>query len=85
MRRRCIVDSETLAESDARELQRLLAATNLRHLHRDGEPIAPGPDMFYYRISVEDGAEKYTVRVSDVEMSEEVRRLVAWLREKASA
>jgi hypothetical protein len=85
MRRRGIVDSQTLTESDAHELERLVAATNLTRLHRDDEHTEVEPDMFSYRIELEDGTKKYTVRVSDAEMSPELRRLIAWVKERSTA
>jgi hypothetical protein len=83
MRRRCMVDSQSLTAPDARELERLIAATDFAHLSQIRAPLEPRPDMFYYRICVEDGAEKYALHVSDAEMSEGLRRLLNWLKAKA--
>jgi hypothetical protein len=83
MRRRCVVDSQNLTEPDAKELERLLEATDLKGMRQNRDPVAPMPDMFSYRIDVENGPEKYTVRVSDAEMSEELSRLIAWLKENS--
>jgi hypothetical protein len=83
MRRQCIVESQDLSKPDADELECLLQAADLKALHQNRDPIPRMPDMFSYRINVEDGSEKYAVRFSDAEMSEELSRLVAWLKEKS--
>ena len=83
MRRRCVVDSQSLTAQDARELERLVAATDFARLSQICAPLEPRPDMFYYRICVEDGAEKHVLRVSDAEMPEGLRRLLNWLKAKA--
>src|SRR5215472_14204885 len=82
MRRRCAVDSQSLTEPDAEELGRLIAAADFAHLSQIRAPLEPRPDMFYYRICVEDGAEKHTLCVSDAEMSEGLRQLLNWLKSK---
>ncbi|MBV8102685.1 MAG: hypothetical protein JOZ31_26390 [Verrucomicrobia bacterium] len=83
MRRRCVVDSQSLTEPDARELERLLQATDLKDVNQHRDPVLPMPDMFSYKIDVEDGPEKYTVRVSDAQMSEALSHLITWLKEKS--
>jgi hypothetical protein len=83
MRRRWFVDSESLTTQGAQELEHLVAAADLTHLSQLRTPPQPRPDMFYYRIDLEDGAQKHSLRISDIEMPERVRQLLNWLKAKA--
>jgi hypothetical protein len=82
MRRRWVVDSESLTTQDAQELERLIAAADLTHLSQLRASPEPRPDVFYYRVDLEDGAQKHSLRFSDTDMPERLRQLLNWLRAK---
>src|SRR5262245_38584425 len=86
MKRSGSVESDGLPPDQAQELRKLLESANLSSLPG---PSTAGrgparPDMFHYRLVVEDGGQEHTVVFSDADMPPPVRRLMEWLLQRGA-
>jgi hypothetical protein len=74
-----IVESSTLAEPDAAELDRLIAAVKLAPVARGEEP-GQARDAMSYTITIEDAAgETIVITQSDLNLSPDFADLMQWI------
>ncbi|MET9793329.1 protealysin inhibitor emfourin [Streptomyces canus] len=78
-----VVDTDTLPESAAAELSRLVAAAVPATAAAAGnpEPRKRAPDAMSYSITVEEGGHSSVFVQSDTDMSPEFAALLRWLKE----
>ena len=78
------IDSADLPPTAANELQALVAEA------KDAAPSSPAansrprPDVFYYRVSIEDETGSHTIEASDNDMPTTFRPLIDWLIKRAT-
>jgi hypothetical protein len=78
-----VVDSETLPESSAEKLSRLVAAA--KAVDVSGASDERARDAMSYTITVEDSGRSTVLAQSDVTMSREFAELLAWLQEHTAS
>src|SRR5919108_5397093 len=80
------VDTNTLPEDQAKELERLLESSGVFDLEQDdvNPNVAVGrADVISYRLTISDGARQVTLWFNDVTAPASVRPLLAYLRRLA--
>jgi hypothetical protein len=80
--RRTTVDADALPAHEAAELRQLVADAAA-----SGAPKpSPGParDAFHYEVTIEEGGTRKTLTASDADMPEPLRRLIRWLKTRAT-
>ena len=73
------VNSEDLGPADAQSLQAKVAAARLPELAKTSAQTPNQPDRFSYEVTVEDGANRQTVRVREQDAAEPLRALISWV------
>lgn len=78
------IESEQLPEQEARELERLVAATRFFDLVPEASARPAGAaDMITYTVTAEDGGRRHTVHLSDLMEDADIQQLLAFLKAKA--
>jgi hypothetical protein len=78
------IDSDSLQQEEASELQRLIIDANFFQLA--SQPPAPsrGADYLEYKITIEaNNNEKHSIKTTDLTMPPNVGPLISYLRQKA--
>ncbi len=86
MRQSYTVESANLPADEANELKALVESAGIAELaSTKGAAGAPDrPDMFRYRITVENDGKRHTAVFSDADMPAAIRPLISWLTRRAS-
>jgi hypothetical protein len=71
--------SDTLPQPAARELTRLVEASNFFALPARIDAEGAAGDRFTYTITIDDGSRSHTVQVSDAAAPAALRPLIGWL------
>jgi hypothetical protein len=73
------VNTEDLGPADAESLRTRVAAARLPELAQPSAQAPSQPDRFSYEVTVEDGADRQTVRVREQDAPAQVRDLIRWV------
>jgi len=76
MRRAVAIDTDSLDDVRARELERLVEAANLHSLSEPTSSARPGPDRLRYKLTVQHGGRKQTVTFDEHRIPETVKPLI---------
>jgi hypothetical protein len=78
------VRTSELDETEAKELSSLAGAVDFGSYVSGSHPARrPRPDRFTYHLSVRNGRDRYDFDVPESEADPALRRLIAWLEERA--
>jgi hypothetical protein len=81
-----VIESDALAEEDARELQHLVEAARFFERPTDtGAPRRGAADYRQYTITVEEGGRQHTIRLTDPVEDPSLQQLLHFLQTKARA
>lgn len=83
-RRAYAIDTADLSQDEARELTTVVNSSGILDAPEDSPSPPASPDRFYYKIQVEEGGRNHTLRVSEVNMPEQLRPLINWLKQRAT-
>ena len=75
----CSLSSDTLPDSDARELTRLVEASGFFDLPGRIEEADSGGDRFGYAIAIDEGSRSHAVQVAEAAAPAALRPLIGWL------
>lgn len=75
----CRIASDTLLDSDAQELTRLVEGSRFFDLPGRIEEADSHGDRFGYVIAIDDGSRSHTVHVSEAAAPAALRPLIGWL------
>lgn len=74
-----VVDTDTLADHEAKQLRQLVDAADFLRLPTTIPSRSPQPDRFQYQLTVEDNGKRHTVEVGEQAMPGTLRPLVDWM------
>ena len=79
------LDTESLADDEAAEIERMVAESGLATADRERAPDRPSPvpDVFEYRIQIVSGGDTYAHVLDDTTVPPEARPLIDHLRTTA--
>jgi hypothetical protein len=80
-----VLDTDTLPEADAAELERLVAAAVPSVAEGTEEPSGLARDAMTYSITVEEGGRASVLVQSDTTMSPEFGALLRWVKRHAAS
>jgi hypothetical protein len=83
MRREYMADSAMMSPEDAKELSRLIEATDFFQLPATGPRPQGMRDAFQYKLTVEMEGREHTVEMSQSAVPEKARDLLEWLENRA--
>jgi hypothetical protein len=79
-----LLDTESMRSEEKQKMQGLIKTVDFFNLPAESE-IKPKPgsaDYVNYKITVEEGHRRHTIRINDITMSPRLRDLVAFLESK---
>ena len=79
LRLACSIGSDTLPESDVRDLTQLVEASGFFDLPGRIDAADTSGDRFVYTIAIDDGSRSHGVQVSEAATPAALRPLIAWL------
>ncbi len=77
------VDTDSLADDEARTLQQLVESSDFFHLPATLMPQKPQPDRFQYTLTVETDDKSHTVTAAETALPAKARPLFEWLAQRA--
>lgn len=82
--RKTTVDTANIPTNEAKQLPQLLEAADFFNLPENLTASPTQPDRFQYILTVEDGAKKHTITVSEAAMPGTLRPLIEWINQVKS-
>ncbi len=79
MKLKVSLDSETLSQANARQLERLLDSSRFFQQPTTEGPTQTAPDRFHYKVTVESDGGSRTMEASDASLPDEMRPLLDYL------
>lgn len=77
-----IIDINTLSIKDANLLRKLISDSGILEITID-KKISPKPDQFYYTIIIDNDEKKYSLNLSEQQISDKIQPLINFLVSKA--